>query len=102
MAWIDDTNSKQTDTHEEEDDMSTLNQWMVWKDDTNTEEEDDMYNLYPRMVWKDDSNTGDEEEDNINVYSVSVNGLKRQYEHRETKRTEGVTHTNSLTTNTLI
>ena len=28
----------------------------------------------------------DEEEDKIDVYSVSVNGLKRRYEYRETKR----------------
>ena len=44
----------------------------------------------------------DEEEDKIDVYSASVNGLKRRYEYRETKRTEGVTHTNSLSTNTLL
>ena len=44
----------------------------------------------------------DEEEDKIDVYSVYVNGLKRRYEHRETKRAEGVTHTNSLSTNTLL
>ena len=44
----------------------------------------------------------DEEEDKIDVYSVYVNGLKRRYEYRETKRTEGVTHTNSLSTNTLL
>ena len=44
--------------------MSTLYPWMVWKDDTNTERR--------RGRW--------------DVYSVSVNGLKRRYEYRETKR----------------
>ena len=44
-----------------------------------------MSTLYPWMVWKDDTKT-ERRSGRWDVYSVSVNGLKRRYEYRETKR----------------